>query len=176
MALMPWPKPKSTSMNTAFKFALSSGARKNEYTRENQRDARYYRRSNFTLYNNGEEVVITRAALQAARNGWYVRCVSVSSKADQQNTEWGSRPMWFVIDDTQPLNFGAAWLEYERAHPCEPSQRDQWAAFSPTGGAEPWGADAFAVAFKQLAERTIGPINGLIPTPHWLCGSPWLRC
>ena len=88
------------------------------------------RRSNFTWFDGAREITPSPDGLSHIRNGCYLRGVSAPSKCDRDNVEWGAKPMWFLVDDQNPLNFASRYLAYERTYPCPVAQRQQWAAFS----------------------------------------------
>ena len=128
----------------------------------------FYRRANFTLFFGGAEVLPTPDNLRAAKNGWYVRARSQRSKCDQTNAHWGGKDMYFVYDDTNPLNFAWRWVQWELKYPCDdPADRGKWAAFSPTGKANAFTTDQTTRYHKALFQSVMGALAGAAVTIHW---------
>ena len=137
-------------------FCLSTGMRRDEWSKSGADDASYMRRSNFVWFEGDREIEATPAALARIRNGCYLRGKSAPSKCDRDNLEWGARDMWFLVDDTNPLNFASRYLRYERRYPCPPAARRLWAAFSPDGGAAPFGYARAADLLLKLMTAVLG--------------------
>ena len=129
-------------------FCLATGMRRDEWTRTYTGDTSYMRRNNFAWFDGAAEIYPSLDGLARIRNGCYLRGVSAPSKCDRDNLEWGAKHMWFLVDESNPLNFASQYLAYERAYPCPPEDRHRWAAFSPDGTAEPF---AYARAASLLA-------------------------
>ena len=79
-----------------------------------------------------------RANLLAVPEGAMLRARADPSKCDRDDMEWGDRDMWFRLNRGNPLNFAAAWIDWELAHPCPVARRGAWAAFSPDGAQRPF--------------------------------------
>ena len=148
--LLQWPQVLRAAITTAFCYAMSTGARKDEWTLSFQGDT-FVRRSNFAWVDEaGNDLPSTAAVIASRRNGHMLRGRSAPSKCDRLNVEWGSRDMWFKYDDSQQLNFAWRWQQWELAHPCPTGERQRWPAFSPTGGATPFTGGHADACLKEL--------------------------
>ena len=133
-----WTSVLRWAVLTAFCYAISTGARKDEWTASFAGDT-FVRRSNFTWVDpKGDDLPSTPQTVASRVNGNLLRGRSAPSKCDRLNISWGGRDMWFRYDDTNPLNFAWRWRQWEEAHPCPPGERTRWPAFSPTGDATPF--------------------------------------
>ena len=133
-----WTAVLRWAVLTAFCYAISTGARKDEWTASFAGDT-FVRRSNFTWVDaKGDDLPSTPQTVASRVNGNLLRGRSAPSKCDRLNVSWGGRDMWFRYDDTNPLNFAWRWRQWEEAHPCPPGERTRWPAFSPTGDATPF--------------------------------------
>ena len=136
--LASWTAVLRQAILTAFCHALSTGARKDEWTASFEGDT-FVRRGNFNWVDeNGNDLPNTSATVASRKNGDLLRGRSAPSKCDRLNIEWGARDMWFRYDDQNPLNFAWRWRQWEDAHPCPASERARWPAFSPTGDGRPF--------------------------------------
>ena len=147
-------------------FCLSTGMRRDEWTATHSCDSSHMRRSNFVWFNGDREVEATPAELARIRNGCYLRGKSAPSKCDRDNLEWGARDMWFLVDDTNPLNFASRYLQYERSYPCPPTQRRGWAAFSPDGGSAPFAYARAADLLLKLMTAVLGAAQAALHSWH----------
>ena len=93
---------------TAFCHALSTRARKDEWTASFEGDT-FVRRGNFNWVDeNGNHLPNTSATVASRKNGDLLRGRSAPSKCGRGlNVEWGARDMWFRYDDHNPLNFAS---------------------------------------------------------------------
>ena len=162
--LVTWTAMLRQAVLTAFCHALSTGARKDEWTASFEGDT-FVRRCNFNWVDgNGNDLPNTAATVASRKNGDLLRGRSAPSKCDRLNVEWGARDMWFRYDDQNPLNFAWRWRQWEEAHPCPASERARWPAFSPTGDGRPFtGGQAdgllrvvlgMAMTAAEAAQRT----------------------
>ena len=136
--LASWPAVLCNAVLTAFCYAISTGARKDEWTATFEGDT-YVRRANFAwVDDDGADLPSTHATIASRSNGHLLRGRSAPSKCDRLNIEWGGRDMWFRLDDSNPLNFAWRWKQWELAHPCPTEERYRWPAFSPSGDATPF--------------------------------------
>ena len=136
--LATWSAVLRKAVLTAFCYALSTGARKDEWTASFEGDT-FVRRSNFNWVDErGNDLPNTAATVSSRKNGDLLRGRSAPSKCDRLNVEWGARDMWFRYDDRNPLNFAWRWRQWEEAHPCPASERARCPAFSPTGDSRPF--------------------------------------
>ena len=136
--LVTWTAVLRQAVLTAICHALSTGARKDEWTASFEGDT-FVRRGNFNWVDgNGNDLPNTPATVATRKNGDLLRGRSAPSKCDRLNVEWGARDMWFRYDDQNPLNFAWRWRQWEEAHPCPASERARWPAFSPTGDSRPF--------------------------------------
>ncbi len=136
--LVTWTSTLRMAVLTAFCHAISTGARKDEWTASFEGDT-FVRRTNFNWVDaGGNDLPNTAATIASRKNGDLLRGRSAPSKCDRLNIEWGARDMWFRYDDRNPLNFAWRWRQWEEAHPCPISERALWPAFSPTGDSRPF--------------------------------------
>ena len=136
--VMTWPTVLCTALLTAFCYACSTGARKDEWTASFKGDT-YSRRASFAWVDDDRrDLPSTPEVIRTRCNGHLLRGRSSASKCDRLNIEWGSRDMWFRYDDTNPVNFAWRWQQWELAHPCPIGERQAWPAFSPDGSATPF--------------------------------------
>ena len=149
-----WSAELHLCMLALVTFCLSTGMRRDEWS--NTGDASYMRRSNFAWFKGNSEITPDAKGLGRLHDGDYLRAKSNPSKCDRDNVEWGSKDMWFRVDHSNPLNFAAVYLNYERTHPCEPDRRGSSAAFSPTGGSQPFAYSTAATRLDHLMQSTIG--------------------
>ena len=159
----------SPAMHMAFLVLIcwvgSSGMRNDELA--STPTGTFMKRSNMTLYLNGLAAEASRANLLRMANGQYMKGKSVGSKCDQNNYHWGAKDMWFVYDDSNPLNFAWRWVQWELHYQCPLSERSSWAAFSPSGGATPFTTQQTAYRHRQLAIHALGKEVGEKVTIHW---------
>ena len=168
-ASMPgWPPVLCQAMLVAFCHAISTGARKDEWTLSFEGDT-LSRRSSFTWVDaDYNELPMTPAVIASRRNGCLLRGRSAPSKCDRLNIEWGSRDMWFRYDDTNPLNFAWRWQQWEISHPCPIAERDKWPAFSPTGDATPFSG--------SHADRCLRAVLAIVMTAAEAACRSWHSC
>ena len=166
-ALSGWPTTLRLAMLVAFCYALSTGARKDEWTLSFEGDT-FVRRSNFAWVDMSsdtrDDLPSTPEVIRSRRNGCLLRGRSAASKCDRLNIEWGAKDMWFRYDDSNSLNFAWRWQQWELAHPCPIQERSNWPAFSPTGDAMPFTGSkaqaclnvllAAAMSVSDAAKRT----------------------
>ena len=147
-------------------FLSSTGTRCNEFTCAFAADT-YLTRSHFCFVDDDfNDLVMTPSVIESRRNGSYLRGMSAESKCDRLNVEWGAHKQWFVLDDTDPLNFAAAWQRWERDFPCPVHERQQWPAFSPTGDARPFTPSTARADHADLCERALGADDARDRTIH----------
>jgi len=156
LAIPAWSTTMHAAMHTANLYSLATGARKDEWTKKAPGDA-CIKRANFEwLDKQGSPLPDTEATLETRRNGSMLRGYPGASKCDQLAVEWGSKPMWFRYDDTNPLNFASQWCRWERQHPCPGHLRDAWPALSPKGNEEHFTPAAASEALTTLMIACIG--------------------
>jgi hypothetical protein len=148
--LVTWPNVLRRAVLTAFCYAMSTGARKDEWTLTFEGDT-YARRANFTWVDaQGNDLPSSPEIIRSRRNGDMLRGRSSPSKCDRLNIEWGSRDMWFRYDDTNELNFPWRWQQWENAHPCPQGERQRWPAFSPSGNEVPFTGSAASACLNAV--------------------------
>jgi hypothetical protein len=148
--VLQWTATLCAAVTTAFCYAMSTGARKDEWTSSFTGDT-YLRRANFEWIDDDERALPnTPETWRSRRNGHLLRGFSAPSKCDRLNIEWGSQKMHFRYDDTQQLNFAWRWQQWEIAHPCPPGERSQWPAFSPTGNSVAFTGGLADACLKEL--------------------------
>ena len=150
-SLTAWSDVTRMAFLTAFCYALSTGARKDEWTASFEGDT-FVRRASFAWVDeNGDDLPSSPEVIASRKNGDLLRGKSAPSKCDRLNIEWGGRDMWFRFDDTNPVNFARHWQQWEMAHPCPERERSWWPAFSPTGDNKPFtGSQANALLHAIL--------------------------
>lgn len=140
---------------------VSTGFRKDEFTKAADDDD-CLRRSNFEMLNkDGASIMMIVENIEGFQNGMMLSVTSAPSKCDRLNMHWSKQKLYFIMDDTDPLNLPAAWKKYELAHPCKLHDRKHWPAFSPTGdnnALTPWRTDNM---FQQLCEFACPSQQGL---------------
>ena len=137
-AVTGWSQTLCSAVLTAFCYAISTGVRRDEWTLSFEGDT-YVKRCNFAwVGDDGLDLPQTREVIASRRNGHLLRGRSAASKCDRLNTEWGARDMYFRLNSANPLNFAWRWQQWELAHPCPPTERANWPAFSPSGDALPF--------------------------------------
>jgi hypothetical protein len=152
-----WHPAKRGAMGVTFKCGIATGVRANEPTRAFTADGDYPRRSSFVFIGGSdEELPMTPETLRSLKDGALLRGRRGPSKCDRSGMEWGDRDCWFRLDRSNPLNFAAAWVDYELEHPCPPEQRSVWAAFSPDGGKLPWTTAGLQRDFNETLRCAIG--------------------
>jgi len=149
--LIAWSDVLRMAVLTAFRYALSTGARKDEWTASFDGDS-FVRRASFAWVDkDGNDLPSSPDVIASRKNGDLLRGKSAPSKCDRLNIEWGGRDMWFRFDDKNPLNFARHWQQWELAHPCPERERSVWPAFSPTGDNKPFtGTHANALLHALL--------------------------
>ena len=149
--LTAWSDVLRMAVLTAFCYALSTGARKDEWTASFEGDS-FVRRASFAWVDkDGNDLPSSPEVIASRKNGDLLRGKSAPSKCDRLNIEWGGRDMWFRYDDKNPLNFARHWQQWEMAHPCPERERSWWPAFSPTGDNRPFtGKQADALLHSLL--------------------------
>ena len=149
-----WTATDHRATSVSFKFGLSTGSRIDELTHPMD----HYRRSAFQIVlEDGTELPMTDANLRNVRDGTLLRGRTVPSKCDRSGDEWCDRDMWFRVRRSDPLNFAAAYIQWEIDYPCPPEQRGSWAAFSPDGGRRPFAASTLQSKFMEALKVAIGP-------------------
>lgn len=161
-----WAPVLVQAMLVAFCYAISTGARKDEWTATFEGDT-FSRRINFTWVDGeGRDLPSTPAVIASRRNGHLLRGRSAPSKCDRLNIEWGSKPMWFRYDDTNPLNFAWRWQQWEMAHPCTTAQRATWPAFSPHGNEVPFTGTKADACMRALLAVVMTAMEAAARTWH----------
>lgn len=162
-----WTIVQHKYWNVQFKYLTATGTRKDEVTREDLEDD-CLMRENITLVDQStfEAIEVTRENLLQVQNGHLIRGTSSSSKCDRLNVEWSKQRMWFRYDDTDPLCFAVAWVEWELACPCEPEMRRKWPAFSPTGNDIPASGEQAAAQHTVLLTHALGEAVAAGRTVH----------
>ena len=168
-ALPTWTFALRIAVLTAFCHAISTGARKDEWTASFAGDT-FARRANFAWVEErgGEmrELPSTPDVIASRRNGHLLRGRSAPSKCDRLNIEWGSRDMYFRYDDTNPLNLAWRWQQWELAFPCPECERRRWPAFSPTGDATPFTGGRADSCLNVLLALVMSPADAARRTWH----------
>ena len=141
-----WTATRHAAWTVLVLYELVTGTRNDEVAGEDTR----LQRDNFVPVINGVEHAPTTGNWKRLRNGDYIKGKSAPSKCDRTNALWGSRDMWFLVDDSNPRNFAAAWIQWETTHPCPEAQRSMWPAFSPSGDNKPFTTDMIHRDFKII--------------------------
>ena len=141
-----WTATRHAAWTVLVLYELVTGTRNDEVAGEDTR----LQRDNFVPVINGRELPPTTANWARLRNGDYIRGKSAPSKCDRTNAHWGSKDMWFLVDDSNPRNFATAWIQWEMTHPCTVMQRATWPAFSPSGNHVPFTTDMIHRDFKVI--------------------------
>ena len=161
-----WTHARRLCWSVLNAFLASTGTRKNEFTRGTSTDT-FLTRYHFTwVDDNFKDLPATREVIESRRNGHFLRGMSCESKCDRLNLEWGAQKQWFVLDDSDPLNFAYRWQQWELAYPCPPSERQSWAAFSPKGDCEPYTPSAAARDHHSLLDAALGAEHAADHTIH----------
>ena len=152
-----WTETEHDMWDFAHTFEISTGMRKDEVTEAFDGDD-FLKRGNFKLVGAGNVyIIMTPDNINAMSNGSILEVTSVPSKCDRLNMDWSKQKMYFIMDDSKPLNLAAAFKRYEVKHPCPLAERKRWPAFSPTGDANsmsPWQADRMFHRILEVAVPT----------------------
>ena len=147
-------------------FLSSTGTRCNEFTCTFPADT-YLTRSHFCFVDDEfNDLVMTPDVISSRTRGSYLRGMSAESKCDRLNVEWGAHKQWFMLDDSDPLNFAAAWQRWELEYPCPVHERQHWPAFSPSGDARPFTPSTARADHADLCERALGADDARDRTIH----------
>ena len=162
-----WSEAQHDCWNVQFKYLTATGTRNDEFSQDGDEDD-CLMRENMTLVDQKtyEAIEVTEAELRKVRNGHLLRGTSASSKCDRLNVEWSKQHQWFRYDDTEPLCFAVAWVEWELKYPCKTSERRKWPAFSPTGNAKPATSDQVSAQHKVLITHALGETKANGRTVH----------
>tara|TARA_B110000503_G_scaffold47688_1_gene77649 strand:- start:114 stop:5735 length:5622 start_codon:yes stop_codon:yes gene_type:complete len=152
LAMLGWSQTKHAAWIVLILYELVTGTRNDEVAGEDTR----LQRDSFVPYVDGIELEPTPQNWARMRNGDHIRGKSAPSKCDRTNAHWGSKDMWFVLDDTNPQNFAAAWIQWEINHPCQVSQRKAWPAFSPKGDNTQFTTRMIHSDFKDIVTTLCG--------------------
>ena len=100
--LIAWSDVQRMAVLTAFCYALSTGARKDEWTAAFDGDS-FVRRASFVWVDkDGNDLPSSPDVIASRNSGDLLRGKSAPSKCDRLNIEWGGRDMWFRFDDKNP--------------------------------------------------------------------------
>ena len=161
-----WPAVLCAAVLTAFCYAISTGARKDEWTATFEGDT-FVRRANFSWVDDkGADLPSTPANIASRRNGHLLRGRSAPSKCDRLNIEWGGRDMWFRLDDSNPLNFAWRWQQWELEYPCPMGERHRWPAFSPSGDATPFTGKRAEGCLNAVMDAVMTAAEAALRTWH----------
>ena len=166
-----WGNALHMAMLTMMCFALSTGTRCDEMAQVvvaqgEAINSDYLRRANFVPYKNGKPLVPNEAAWASLSNGDMIRGHSAPSKCDRDNVAFGAVAQWFRFDDSNPLNFAAAYTMWEINFPCPVDKRDQWPAFSHLGNHVPFTTSLARKMLEKLMLATIGPEEAALRSFH----------
>jgi len=135
-------------------YELSTGERKNGIGAAFIGDT-YVRRCDLVWVDADYQPLSMTADIVASRkNGDLLRGTSPPAKCDRFKVEWGGRHQWFVLDDSDPLNFACAFRDYEMRCPCPPHERTSWAAFGVNGGKLAMTTNAIDLQFHAVLNAT----------------------
>ena len=174
MVITQWTACMHIVMLVMICYCLSTGTRCNEMAqafqetrdRPDDDDTDYLRRANFTPFKAAMELEPTKESWKSLVNGDLIRAHCAPSKCDRDNVTFGKVHQWFRYDNTNPLNFAAAWAAYEVKYPCPAGMRDAWPAFSPTGNATPFSCKALRTLLEVLMLATIGKAEAALRSWH----------
>lgn len=166
-----WGTALHMAMLTMMCFALSTGTRCDEMAQVvvaqgEAINSDYLRRANFVPYKNGKPLVPDEAAWASLSNGDMIRGHSAPSKCDRDNVSFGAVAQWFRFDDSNPLNFAAAYTNWEINFPCPVDKRDEWPAFSNLGNNVPFTTSLARKMLEKLMLATIGPEEAALRSFH----------
>jgi hypothetical protein len=130
-------------------YMLHTAARNDEAV-ESYRGDSYPTHTDFEWYDAGIHVPATPANVGALTTGALLCVLAQPSKADQDNATWGNKKMHFELRIGEPLNFAAAWRQWQLNHPVALDRRASTPAFSPTADAVPYRGDELQTDFNTL--------------------------
>ena len=161
--IVPWSIERHDGLLMYVAVAANIGCRSDE-----QCDDDGMKRANFVPVNeHGAELEVTPDNIRAwRRNGAMLRGRSSKSKCDQDNSHWGSRDIWLLYDDTNPLSLPVIWAEYELKYPCPPAERAKWPMASPRCGKMTYSTSTAAADHKTMCVAALGEEAGRKKTPH----------
>ena len=128
-------------------FCMVRGPRLDEWVEKFRGDS-LWRRASFKWAAAPKRYLYTReiAAHGPVAPGMLLRAVNPPSKTDRSGRKYGSKYMYYVKDEDNPINFAAEWERYELKYPCPPGKENEWPAFSPWGDHRPF--------IERIARRT----------------------
>ena len=154
-----WTHALHDAIALAFTFGLARAPRLNEWIRAHAGDT-YYKRHNFHWCDASLILGSTAAALAhfggVIPEGTILRSQNVPMKCDRSGAKFTGRYMWYKKNSKNPLNFATQWQRYETLYPCPEDRRALWAAFSPTGGAEPFSDASARACLNDLMRQVMG--------------------
>jgi integrase len=163
-AIFSWSDDMHVALRSAYLYGLHTGARLNEMVNP----ASYKRRSEIEMIDGGQVIPATPENIARFSNGMLLRIRPDCSKADRFNISWGNREMHFAMDDTNVLNFPAAWKRFELQFPCALAERASLAAFSPHGSRSPFAEHELRSAFILLMVTAFGATVAAVHSWHAL--------
>ena len=161
-----WCAALTACMAVLIPFVVMTGTRKDEFSKDGDKDNDYLRRSNFQWMDGDREIPHSPENLRALPPRAFLRGQAGPSKCDRYLQTWGARLQWFQRNDANPLNFASAWRRWELAYPCPIDERATWAAFSPTGTAAPFSPSAADKALLTLMTAALGAAAAALRSWH----------
>lgn len=153
-----WSRALHDALCVVIKFNMARGPRLDEWCEMYSGDT-FYRRANFS-WSRGERLLGSTQAADAestVTNGDIIRGMNVPSKTDRTGAKMLGKYIWYIYDDTNPLNFAAAWARFERRYACPEHDRCWWPAFSPTASHEPFKPTPARAMLSTILTSTEGP-------------------
>jgi hypothetical protein len=148
-------------------YMLHSAARNDEVVESYPGDS-YPTHTDFEWYDQGKHVPATHENVAALRTGALLCVLPQPSKADQNNETWGNKKMHFELRIGEPLNFAAAWRQWQLNHPVALDRRSSAPAFSPTASAVPYRGDELQKDFNELLVFLFGVAIAALHSLHAL--------
>ena len=161
-----WHDALTASWRALHPYLASIGERKEGFTASFEGDDNIMRDNFVWIDDDGSELSMTLAVIRSRRNGHLLRGTPGASKCDRLGITWSKQKQFFRYDDSDPLNFAAAFQQWELAYPCPPEWRYLWPAFSPYGDFTPFSPHLAAATHKQLTVAAVGAERAANVTIH----------
>ena len=106
-----WCAALTACMAVLIPFVVMTGTRKDEFSKDGDKNNDYLRRSNFQWMDGDREIPHSLENLRALPPRAFLRGQAGPSKCDRYLQTWGARLQWFQVqrNDANPLNFASAW-------------------------------------------------------------------
>ena len=147
-------------------YECSTGERKNALGLSAPGDTFLRRLDLVWVGADGNELAMTPGTIRSLTNGATLRGSAAAGKTDRFRIVWGNRYQWFILDDTDPLNFANAWKQFELQCPCPPAERAKWAAFGKDGGSSAWTVHTLDTHFHKVLDAAVSVAETVGRTFH----------